>query len=86
MEFHFRMYGLSRRMCYVRVMYVWRMKCTHEVSTEYVLRSILICGVSVLYQVVLIPMRTNGCVHFVHAIRVLQLSIISGRGCHRNED
>ena len=39
-----------RRMCYVRVTYVWRMKCTRDVSTAYVLRSILICGVSVLYQ------------------------------------
>ena len=38
------------RMCYVRVTYVWRMKCTRDVSTAYVLRSILICGVSVLYQ------------------------------------
>ena len=28
----------------------WRMKCTRDVSTKYVLRSILICGVSVLYQ------------------------------------
>ena len=50
MEFHFRMYGVSRRMCYVRVTYVWRMQCTRDVSTPYVLRSILICGVSVLYQ------------------------------------
>ena len=50
MEFHFRMYGVSKRMCYVRVTYVWRMKCTRDVSTAYVLRSILICGVSVLYQ------------------------------------
>ena len=50
MEFHFRMYGVSRRMCYVRVTYVWRMNCTRDVSTAYVLRSILICGVSVLYQ------------------------------------
>ena len=48
--FHFRMYGVSVRMCYVRVTYVWRMKCTRDVSTAYVLRSILICGVSVLYQ------------------------------------
>ena len=37
-------------MCYVHVTYVWRMKCTRDVSTAYVLRSILICGVSVLYQ------------------------------------
>ena len=52
MEFHFRMYGVSRRMCYVRVTYVWRMKGTRDVSTAYtlVLRSILICGVCVLYQ------------------------------------
>ena len=41
---------VSMRMCYVRVTYVWRMKCTRDVSTAYVLRSILICGVSVLYQ------------------------------------
>ena len=44
------MYGVSRRMCYVRVTYVWRMKCTRDVSTAYVLRSILNCGVSVLYH------------------------------------
>ena len=44
------MYGVSRRMCYVRVTYVWRMKCTRDVSRVYVLRSILICGVSVLYH------------------------------------
>ena len=50
MEFHFRMYGVSMRMCYVRVTYVWRMKSTRDVSTAYVLRSILICGVSVLYH------------------------------------
>ena len=50
MEFYFCMYGVSMRMCYVRVTYVWRMKCTRDVSTAYVLRSILICGVSVLYQ------------------------------------
>ena len=37
MEFHFRMYGVSRRMCYVRVTYVWRMKCARDVSTAYVL-------------------------------------------------
>ena len=48
---------------------------------------ILIYGVSVLYQIILIPMRTNGCVHFVHAIRILQFSIIRGRICHqRNVD
>ena len=39
-----------RCMCYVRVTYVWRMKCTRDVSTAYVLRSIIVCGVSVLYQ------------------------------------
>ena len=44
-EFHFRMYGISRRMCYLRVTYVWR-----DLSTAYVLRSFLICGVSILYQ------------------------------------
>ena len=36
-------------MCYVRVAYVWRMKCTRDVSTVYVLSSILylrrICSV-----------------------------------------
>ena len=69
MEFHFRMHGVSRHMCYVRVTYVWRMKCTRDVSTAYGLRCILICGVSILYQLHLIPMRTNGCVHFVHVIR-----------------
>ena len=46
------MYGVSKRMYYVRVAYVWRMKCTRDVSTVYVLRSILICGVSVLYQLI----------------------------------
>ena len=50
MEFHFRMYGVSRRMCYVCVTYVWLMKCTRDVYTTYVLRSILICGVSALHQ------------------------------------
>ena len=30
--------------------YVWRMKCTRDVSTAYVLRYILICGLSALYQ------------------------------------
>ena len=83
MEFHCRMYGVSRRMCYVRVLYVWRMKCTRDESTAYVLRSILICGVSVLYQIFLITIRTNGSFHFVHAIRILQLSIIRGRGSPR---
>ena len=35
--------------------YVWRMKCTRDVSTAhvYILCSILICGVSVLYQLLL---------------------------------
>ena len=42
MEFHFRMYGVSRRMCYVRVTYVWRIKCTRDVSTAYLLSSIRI--------------------------------------------
>ena len=54
MEFLFRMYGVSRCMCYVRVTYVWRMKRTRDVSTMYLLRSILICGVSVLYQLLFI--------------------------------
>ena len=56
-----------------RVTYIYRMKYTRDVPTAYVLRSILICGVSVLYQMFLIPMRTNACVHFVHAIRTLLL-------------
>ena len=51
--FHVRMYGVStRRMCYVRVTYVWRMKRTCDLSTtyaRYTQRSILICGVSVAY-------------------------------------
>ena len=71
MEFHFRMYGVPRRMCYVRVTYVRRMKCTRDVSTAYVLRSILICGVSVLYHAFLIHLRTNGYVHLAHAICTL---------------
>ena len=53
MEIHFRRYSVSMRMCYVRVAYVWRMKCTRDVSTAHVLCSILICGVSVLYQLLL---------------------------------
>ena len=32
------------------VPYIWRIKCTLDVSATYVLRSIPICGVSVLYQ------------------------------------
>ena len=48
------MYGVSRRMCYVRVTYVLRMERARDVSTTYVLRSILICGVSVLYQLLFI--------------------------------
>ena len=47
MEFHIRMYGVSKRMYYVRVMYVRRMKRTHDVYTAYVLCSLLIYGVSV---------------------------------------
>ena len=46
----FLLYGVSRCMCHVRVTYVWRLKRTRDVSTTYVLRSILICGVYVLYQ------------------------------------
>ena len=42
--------GVSMRMCYVRVIYDWRMKRTRDVSMAFPLRSILICGVSVLYQ------------------------------------
>ena len=47
--FHFRMYGVSRRMCFVRVTYVWHMNRTRDVSTTYALRSILIYCVSVAY-------------------------------------
>ena len=36
MEFHIRMYGVSRRMCYVGATYVWRMKCTRDVSTRVI--------------------------------------------------
>ena len=35
---------------YLRMPYIWRIKCTRDVSATYVLRSIPICGVSVLYQ------------------------------------
>ena len=66
------MYGVSRRMYYVHVTYVWRIKCTRDVSTAYVLRFILICGVSVLYHLFVFffkSMRTNGCVHFVDTNR-----------------
>ena len=42
LNFTFVLYGVSRRMCYVRVTYVWRMNCPRDVSTVYVLRSILI--------------------------------------------
>ena len=66
------MHGVSRRMCYGRVTYVWRMQCTRDVSTAYVLRSILICDVSALYQ------RLCS-----HAIRTLLLSITRGRRCQR---
>ena len=41
---------INAYMCYVRVMYVWRMKRMRDVSTVYVPRPILICGVSVLYN------------------------------------
>ena len=55
--------------------YVWRMECTRDVSTTYVQRSFLICGVSVLYQLLFNTFeKTNGCVHFVQAIRTLQSS------------
>ena len=54
---HVYSYGIS--LSYVRRIkvyvlrsriYVWRMKRTRDVSTAYPLRSILICGVSVVYQ------------------------------------
>ena len=37
MEIHFRRYSVSMRMYYVRVAYVWCMKCTRDVSTAHVL-------------------------------------------------
>ena len=87
MEFHCRIqYGVSRRMCYVRVLYVWRMKCTcirtRDESTAYVLRSILICGVSVLYQMSRLMGKPTICIGenkdaklisaFVFASRIVQ--------------
>ena len=48
-EVNVRMYGVSMRMCYVRVAHVWRMQRTRDVSSTYMLRSIFICGVSVAY-------------------------------------
>ena len=48
-------------------------ECTRDVSTTYVQRSFLICGVSVLYQLLFNTFeKTNGCVHFVQTIRTLQ--------------
>ena len=47
-------YGVSRRMCQVRVTYVWRMKCTRDISTACVstfypyLRHI--CSVSIAFN------------------------------------
>ena len=78
------MEGVSKRMCYVSVTYVWRMKCTYDVSTAYVLhvRSILICGVSVLYRL-LFNTYENKRLRSLCSIRTLQLSIIRGRRCHR---
>ena len=63
MKFHFRMYGVTRRM-----------KRTYDVSTAYALRSILICNATYLFcnNFDLISIRTSGCVHFVDAIRALQ--------------
>ena len=81
---HFRMYGVSRRMCYVRVTYVWCMKCTRDVSTAYVSYVLFLSAAHLLCTICFLKsMRTNGCVHFVHAIRTLLLSIIRGRRCHR---
>ena len=34
---YLRVYGVSRRMWYVRVTYVWRMKCPRDVSSAYVI-------------------------------------------------
>ena len=83
-DFTFVCTGYQGVLCHVRMTYVWRMKCTREVSTACVLRSIIICGVSLFCtNCFLIPVRTSGCVHFVHAIRTLQLPIIRGRRCHR---
>ena len=65
MEFHFRMYDVSRRMCYVRVTYVWHMKCTRDVSTAYV-SYVPFLSAAYLFctDCFLIPIRTIGCVHF----------------------
>ena len=35
MEFHFSMYGVSRRRCYIRVTYVWHMKHMRDISMAY---------------------------------------------------
>ena len=32
-EFHYRLYGVSRRICYTLVPYAWRMKRASDVST-----------------------------------------------------
>ena len=61
MEFHFRMYGVSRRMCYVRVTHVWRMKCTRDVSTAYVYYVPFLPAMYLFCtSCFLIPIRTNG--------------------------
>ena len=83
-------YGISlsyvRRMCYVRVTYVWRMKCARDVSTAYVLRSILICGVSVLYHF-LFKIYENKRLCSFCSCNLHIISIIRGRRCHRrNQD
>ena len=68
------MYGVSRRMRYVRVTYVWRMKSTRDVFTAYVLRSILICGVSVLYQLLFNTYESKRLCSLAHYIYSYQLS------------
>ena len=63
------MYGVSRRMCYVRVTYVWR-----DVSTAYVSYVLFLSAVHLLCTICFLKsMRTNGCIHFVHVIRTLLL-------------
>ena len=52
--------------CATYVTYVWRMKCTRDVSTAYVLRSIFICGVSVLYQLLFNTYENNLLMQFAH--------------------
>ena len=66
-------YVLRTRDVCMRVTYLRRMYYVPFLSASY-----LFCT-----NCFLIPVRTNGCVHFGHAIRTLQLSIIRGPRCHR---